>query len=100
MNMYLSFMQRMLLIFAGFVCASNVSAYDFKVANGDGVTIYYDINGDDATVTSGDEKYTGDVKIPASVTYIDRDSKQCHGDWQLCFPLLRQISIGHHPRQC
>ena len=71
MNMYLSFMQRMLLIFAGFVCASNVSAYDFKVANGDGVTIYYDINGDDATVTSGDEKYTGDVKIPASVTYED-----------------------------
>ena len=39
-------------------------AYDVEV---DG--IYYDISGTTATVTSGDNKYSGDIVIPESVTY-------------------------------
>ena len=67
MKKYLFLMQRLLLVLVGFVSASHVGAYDFKVANGDGVTIYYNINGNDVTVTSGDQKYEGDVRIPATV---------------------------------
>ena len=67
MNKYLSFMQRLLLMVVGLVCASQVSAYDFKAENEDGVTIYYNLDGTNAIVTSGDNKYTGDVKIPATV---------------------------------
>ncbi len=40
------------------------AAYDFEV---DG--IYYNINGNEATVTSGTSYYSGDVTIPAAVTY-------------------------------
>ena len=40
------------------------SAYDFQV---DG--IYYQINGDEVAVVSGDNFYSGAVIIPASVTY-------------------------------
>ena len=71
MNMYLSFMQRMLLMVVGLVCASYVSAYDFKAENEDGVTIYYEINGNNVTVTSGDQRYEGDVRIPATVMNED-----------------------------
>ena len=67
MNMYLSFMQRMLLMVVGLVYASYVSAYAFKAENEDGVTIYYEINGNNVTVTSGDQRYEGDVRIPATV---------------------------------
>jgi len=42
------------------------AAFDFEV---DG--IYYVINGNQATVTSGTVKYTGDVTIPATVTNGD-----------------------------
>ena len=31
--------------------------------------IYYDISGTTATVTSGDNKYSGDIVIPESITY-------------------------------
>ena len=43
---------------------ASISAYDFKV---DG--IYYNINGNEAIVTSGTSQYYGDVVIPAAVTY-------------------------------
>ena len=39
-------------------------AYDVEV-NG----IFYDISGTTATVTSGDNKYSGDIVIPESITY-------------------------------
>ncbi|WP_158215888.1 leucine-rich repeat domain-containing protein [Prevotella sp. P5-92] len=42
----------------------SASAYDVKV---DG--IYYDIYGTTATVTSDDNKYSGDIVIPESITY-------------------------------
>ena len=57
-------------ILAGILAAFNVSAYDFAV---DG--IYYNINSTDAatvavTYASTDyASYTGDVVLPASVTY-------------------------------
>lgn len=65
MNKHLSFMQRMLLMLVGLVCASQVSAYEAE--NEDGVTIYYNLDGTNAIVTSGDSEYAGDVKIPATV---------------------------------
>lgn len=54
-----------------FACQT-VSAYDFEV---DG--IYYNLNTSDmtATVTSGNEKYTGEVVIPSSVTYNTKTLK-------------------------
>ena len=42
----------------------SASAYDVEV---DG--IYYDISGTTATVTSGNNKYSGDIVIPESITY-------------------------------
>ena len=33
------------------------------------VGVYYDISGTTATVTSGDNKYSGDIVIPESITY-------------------------------
>ena len=49
-------------------------AYDVKVANADGVMIYYNYinDGEALEVTSGDDKYTGDVVIPSEVTYMNR----------------------------
>ena len=38
---------------------------DVVVVNG----IYYDISGTTATVTSGDNKYSGDIVIPESITF-------------------------------
>ena len=58
--MKLKFFLTLLLLFA----ASVATAYDFEV---DG--IYYDINGNNATVTSGTNKYSGKVTIPEAVTY-------------------------------
>lgn len=48
-----------------FACQT-VSAYDFEV---DGIYYYLNTSDMTATVTSGDEKYAGDVVIPSSVTY-------------------------------
>jgi hypothetical protein len=54
-----------------FACQT-VSAYDFEV---DG--FYYNLNTSDMTVavTSGDEKYAGDVVVPSSVTYKTKTLK-------------------------
>lgn len=54
-----------------------LSAYDFEAKNSDGVTIYYDkISETECAVTYNDinanaEIYSGDITIPATVTYDD-----------------------------
>ena len=55
----------------------NVLAYDFKVENADGVTIYYNyINeGKELEVTEGGSKYSGTVVIPEEVTFMNRTRK-------------------------
>lgn len=70
MTEYLLFMQRLLLVLLGLVCANYVSAYNFKAENQDGVVIYYDCIESIAIVTSGDEQYEGTVRIPATVKSI------------------------------
>ena len=69
------FMQHMLLLLVGLVSTISVKAadYDFKAANSDGVTIYYKVNGENATVVAGDEKYSGVVNIPEIVTNDGKD---------------------------
>ena len=58
--MKLNFLLSLLLLFV----ATVASAYDFEV---DG--IYYNINGNEATVTFYGNPYTGDVTIPATIIY-------------------------------
>ena len=55
-----------------FFACQTVSAYDFEVGG-----IYYNLNTSDmtVTVTSGNEKYTGEVVIPSSVTYNTKTLK-------------------------
>ena len=53
-----------LLLLALLMLPATAAAYDFMV---DG--IYYNINGNEATVTSGPGYYSGDVTIPEAVTY-------------------------------
>ncbi len=52
-------------------------AYDIAVQNADGVTIYYNYSedGTELTVTSGDNKYIGNIVIPEEVTYKNRTRK-------------------------
>ncbi len=52
------------LLLLAILLPATVAAYDFEV---DG--IYYNINGSNVTVTSGDNQYTGDITIPETVTY-------------------------------
>ena len=63
------FKQQLLLMLVGLFYAGQIHAYDFKAVNSDGVVIYYTIKGEDAIVTSGDEEYAGEVKIPSKVVY-------------------------------
>ncbi len=53
------------VLFAQFF-SMTASAYDAEI---DG--IYYNFNGTEATVTNGDNRYSGDIVIPQSVTYND-----------------------------
>ena len=52
------------LLLLALLLPATAAAYDFEV---DG--IYYDIDGNEAAVTSGTSHYSGDVTIPAAVTY-------------------------------
>ena len=57
-----------------FVCLISMNkaqaqSYDFKAENDEGITIYYVINGDNVTVTFGDQKYNGIIRIPSIVNY-------------------------------
>ena len=48
--------------------------------------IYYDITGTTATVTSGDNKYSGDIVIPESITYNNsKYSVTSIGEWAFAF---------------
>ena len=47
--------------------------------------IYYDISGTSAKVTKGDNKYSGDIVIPESITYENsKYSVTSIGDWAFC----------------
>lgn len=62
--------KQLLITVAVLLCSVTANAYDFEV---DG--IYYNIlSASDLTVcvTSGDNKYTGEVIIPSTVTYKSR----------------------------
>ena len=59
-----SLIKTTLLLLALLMLPATAVAYDFEV---DG--IYYNINGNEATVTSGTSQYSGGVTIPAAVTY-------------------------------
>ena len=52
------------LLLLALLLPATATAYDFEVEG-----IYYNINGNEATVTKGDTDYTGDVTIPSTVTY-------------------------------
>ena len=45
----------------------SISASAYVVGGADGIT--YDISGTTATVTYGDNKYSGDIVIPESITF-------------------------------
>ena len=56
----------------------SASAYDVEV---DGIYYYVDSH-KNATVTSGDNKYSGDIAIPESITYNNsKYSVTSIGDW-------------------
>ncbi|MBQ9821750.1 MAG: leucine-rich repeat protein [Muribaculaceae bacterium] len=55
------------LLLLALLLPATATAYDFEV---DG--IYYNINGNEATVTKGDADYVGDVTIPSTVTYRNK----------------------------
>ena len=64
--------------------SNKLFAYDIKVENADGVTIYYNYisDGKELEVTSWEKpnnsqwyKYTKDIKIPEEVTYMNRIRK-------------------------
>jgi len=61
-----SFITSTLLLLA-LLLPATATAFDFEV---DG--IYYNINGNEATVTKGDTDYAGDVTIPTTVTYSNK----------------------------
>ena len=54
--------------------SSNVSAYDFSAEN-EGVTIYYNFDGNDVSVTyaEGYNSYSGNVRIPSTVSYLEQE---------------------------
>ena len=57
---------------------TKVFAYDIKVENADGVTIYYNYinDGKELQVTSGDYgSYSGNIVIPEEVTYMNTSRK-------------------------
>ena len=58
-----SLIQSVLLLLA-LLLPATATAYDFEVDN-----IYYNINGNEATVTYGTARYTGEVTIPATVSH-------------------------------
>ena len=64
--------RHLLLLLLLSLTGAKTYAYDIAVANADGVTIYYNYNGTELTVTYGDSGYTGAVNIPNEVTYMNR----------------------------
>lgn len=55
----------------------NALAYDIKIENADGKTIYYNYinDGKELEVTDGNAPYSGVVNIPETVTFMNRTRK-------------------------
>ena len=73
------------------MAANVVMAYDAMI-NG----IYYDFNGTEATVTSGDNEYIGDIVIPATVTYNETEYSVTsigNSAFRNCPPELTSVTI-------
>lgn len=54
------------------VTSTIAASYSFSKENNEGVTIYYKIDGDNVSVVSGDEKYSGNIIIPETVSYENK----------------------------
>lgn len=69
-----SLWQRLTLLLVCLVSMHGVNAqyYHFQVEN-EGQTIYYTARGSSATVVNGETKYTGDIIIPATVSFDNKD---------------------------
>ena len=61
-------MKKQLFLILTMLLPTMAMAYDAEI---DG--IYYEFSGTEATVTSGDNKYTGDIVIPETVTYNETE---------------------------
>lgn len=62
-----------IILFLCLLIPCGVSAFDFAIENEDGITIYYDKQGDsepNLTVVRGEIQYAGDIKLP-TVVVID-----------------------------
>lgn len=66
-------MKKLLLFLMFLTCSITVSAaYDFAIANKDGVTIYYSkISDNQVSVVKGEDQYAGNIVIPSSIKYDD-----------------------------
>lgn len=62
----------LLLICLSPMIKAHAQYYHFQADN-DGITIYYTARGTSATVVNGDVKYSGEVNIPATVSYDGKD---------------------------
>ena len=70
-------MKKQLFLILTMLLPTMAMAYDAEI---DG--IYYEFSGTEATVTSGDNKYTGDIVIPETVAYNETEySVVCIGDY-------------------
>lgn len=67
----------LLTILMSMVGAKVSASYDIAVENEDGITLYYNYisNGKELEVTNGFDEYEGIVRIPESVTYMNRTRK-------------------------
>ena len=59
----------------GLLGTTQALAYDIKVENADGVTIYYNYNEDGTELSVARGEYSGNVVIPEEVTYMNRTRK-------------------------
>ena len=67
--------QKISILLALLICfATNAWALEFTAVNEDGVPIYYNTIADGVEVAHGNWYYSGDIKIPASVTSIGYDA--------------------------
>ena len=66
-------MKKLLLFLIFLTCSITISAaYDFAIANKDGVKIYYSkISANQVSVVKGEDQYAGNIVIPSSIKYDD-----------------------------